>query len=78
MAQHGDHDDTLPKGWPFEVAGFLFVVAMLYFCAHFALHDQGTEIPLSSVFWPLIIGSIAMILFGAGMNHRLDRRRHHR
>ena len=78
MAQHGDHDDSLPRAWPFEVAALLFVVAMLYFCAHFALHDQGTETPLFSVFWPLIIACIAMILFGAGINYRVDRRRQHR
>ncbi len=77
MAQHDDHDDTLPRAWPFEVGAFFFVVAMLYFCAHFALHDQGTDTPLS-VFWPLIIASIVMIVFGAGLNYQVDRRRRRR
>jgi hypothetical protein len=76
MAEHGGGDDHLPKGWPFEVAGLLFVVAMLYFCGHFALKDQGTETPLFAVFWPLIVASIAMILFGALMNYRVERGRH--
>ncbi|MDX6646722.1 MAG: hypothetical protein QOK40_2449 [Miltoncostaeaceae bacterium] len=71
MAEHGG-GDQLPRAWPFEIAGLLFMVAMLYFCSHFALKDQGTETPLFSVFWPLILGSIAMIVFGALINYRVE------
>jgi hypothetical protein len=76
MAEHDGGANDLPRAWPFEVAGLLFVVAMLYFCAHFALHDQGTDVPLSKVFWPLIAATIAMIVFGALINYRVERGRH--
>ena len=75
MAEHGG-DDHLPRAWPFEIAALLFVVAMLYFCAHFALHDQGTDTPLNEVFWPLVLGSVVMILFGAAVNYGVERGRH--
>jgi hypothetical protein len=76
MAEHGGADDDLPRAWPFEIAGLLFLLAMLWFTGHFALHDQGTETPLFAVFTPLIIGSIVMVLFGALVNYRVARRRH--
>jgi hypothetical protein len=74
MAEHGGGDD-LPRAWPFEIAGLLFMLAMLWFTGHFALHDQGTETPLFEVFTPLIIGSVVMVLFGALLNYGVERGR---
>lgn len=77
-----DRYKGLPATWPFRTAGTLFVIAMVWFCAGFALKDAPSEqahlntLPHHmDVFRYLIIAGIIFIIGGAIYNIRLERRR---
>lgn len=69
------HQD-LPATWPFRAAGTLLVVAMVWFCAGFAIKDTGDELSgHMPVFWLLILASAILIAGGAAFNIARERRR---
>lgn len=69
------HQD-LPATWPFRAAGTLLVVAMVWFCAGFAIKDTGDELSgHMPVFWLLILASAILIAGGGAFNIARERRR---
>jgi len=74
-ANHDDERD-LPHVWPFTLAGLLMIVALSWFCAGFALHDVGQDLPsFYKTFFTLIAVSFALIVGGATVNIAKEQRR---
>jgi hypothetical protein len=76
MASHHEDEQDLPHVWPFTFAGFLVVVALSWFCAGFALHDVGGELP---AFWEVFFGLVSfaglLVIVAAAYNITRDQRR---
>ncbi len=82
MASGGDRYKDLPATWPFRTAGTLFILAMVWFCAGFALKDSPSEgahlntLPAHmDVFRLLILAGVVFIIGGAIFNIQRERRR---
>lgn len=76
MAHSGAGDRTYPATWPFRVAGTLVIVAMIWFCAGFAIKDTGEELANHlPVFWLLILASVVFVAGGALFNISREKRR---
>ena len=82
MASGGQRYADLPATWPFRTAGTLFIIAMVWFCAGFALKDAPSKeahlntLPAHmNVFWLLILAGVVFIIGGAIFNLQRARRR---
>jgi hypothetical protein len=85
VAAHDLHDDDdLPATWPFTLAGVLLIVALVVFCAHFAIADAqevggGEKVGIKNVwdiFFSLLGAGAALVVGGAAYNiWRSHRRR---
>jgi hypothetical protein len=74
-SNHEDERDR-PHVWPFTFAGLLVLVALSWFCAGFALHDLGQELPaFYKTFFVLISIAFALIVGGAAVNITREQRR---
>lgn len=76
MASHHDDEKDLPHVWPFTFAGLLILAALSWFCAGFAVHDMGDELPsFYEIFFVLIGIAAAFIVGGAAVNITREQRR---
>lgn len=76
MASAGDRYKDLPATWPFRAAGTIFIVAMVWFCAGFAIKDTGDELEGHiPVFQLLILAGVIFVIGGAIFNIQRERRR---
>lgn len=76
MASAGDRYKDLPATWPFRAAGTIFIVAMVWFCAGFAIKDTGDELSgHMPVFQLLILAGVIFVIGGAIFNIQRERRR---
>lgn len=77
MAQHSGPSD-LPATWPFRAAGTLVILAMVYWCAGFAVEDVEGELwQHKPVFFVLLLAALVLVIGGAAYNHQRERRRTH-
>ncbi|MGD9694659.1 MAG: hypothetical protein AB7V42_03245 [Thermoleophilia bacterium] len=77
MAQHGDGGPSdLPATWPFRLAGTIFIIAMVWFCLGFAIHDLGNTLDgHMGVFKWLMIVAAVLVVGGTIFNIDRERRR---
>jgi membrane protein DedA with SNARE-associated domain len=76
MAHSGAGYEDLPATWPFRAAGTLLIVAMVWFCAGYAIKDNGSTLSNHlPVFWALILASVLLVAGGALYNVSRERRR---
>lgn len=76
MASAGDRYTDLPATWPFRAAGTIFIVALVWFCAGFAIKDTGDELTAHMpVFRLLILAGVIFVIGGAIFNIQRERRR---
>lgn len=78
MAHSSAGHQDLPATWPFRAAGTLLIVAMVWFCAGFAIKgtDTGDTLPNHlPVFWLLVLASVVFVAAGAVFNVTRERRR---
>ena len=76
MAHSSAGHQDLPATWPFRAAGTVLIVAMVWFCAGFAIKDTGDELANHlPVFWLLILASVVLVAGGAAFNIARERRR---
>ncbi|MEW6581587.1 MAG: hypothetical protein AB1416_02350 [Actinomycetota bacterium] len=69
MAAHHDDEKDLPAVWPFTLAGVLILAALSWFCAGFAIHDMGDELPaFYQVFFSLIAAGGVLIVGATILN----------
>jgi hypothetical protein len=73
---HEKNDDDLPQVWPFTLAGLLIVVAIIWFCLGFAVHDAGQTLWAHyTVFWVCLLIALVLIIGGGIWNTLQSRRR---
>ena len=73
---HEKNDDDLPQVWPFTLAGLLIVVAIIWFCLGFAVHDAGQELWVHyTVWWVCLLAALVLIIGGGIWNTLQSRRR---
>lgn len=72
---HAMDDDDLPQVWPFSLAGVFIVVAIIWFCMGFALHDAGSALPGHYAVWWACLLVAAVLIVGGGIWNTLRSRR---
>jgi hypothetical protein len=73
---HDEGPSDLPATWPFRAAGTLLIIALAWFCLGFAIKDQGEELKdHMAVFWLLLLAGLILVIGGAALNIRRERRR---
>ena len=76
MAHEEKDESGLPIVWPFTLAGFLFIVGLVWFQIGFAFTDVGHELwQHYGVFWFCIVVGILLIVGGGIYNTLHNRRR---
>ena len=76
MAHSGSGHQDLPATWPFRAAGTILIVAMVWFCAGFAIKDTGSTLANHlPVFWLMILASVILVAGGAVFNIARERNR---
>jgi len=76
MAHSGAGHQDLPATWPFRAAGTIVIVALVWFCAGFAIKDTGDKLANHlPVFWLMILAAFLIAVGGGVFNVARERRR---